>query len=131
MRIVDIDPVPNQSFSLTIDGNRWDFVIKQAVSSMIFDLSLNDLTILSGQRIVSGSPLIPYSYLSGRGNFIMLTDADEIPYWDKFGVTQQLIYASAEEIEELPDPETIWPEITPYAYNLIVINSLAAVLVGN
>ena len=130
MRIIDIDPVPNQSFSVTVDGNRWDFVIKEAVSSMICDLSLNDEVILSGARIVAGTPIIPYEYLRRKGNFIILTENDELPYWTQFGVNQQLIYASAEELSLLPETEIEWPETTQYAYNITVINSLAAVLAG-
>lgn len=130
MRIIDIDPIPNQEFSVTVDGNRWDFVIKEAVSSMICDLSLNDEVILSGARIVTGTPIIPYEYLRSQGNFIILTENDELPYWTQFGVNQQLIYASAEELSLLPETEIEWPETTQYAYNITVINSLAAVLAG-
>lgn len=130
MRIIDIDPIPNQEFSVTVDGNRWDFVIKEAVSSMICDLSLNDEVILSGARIVAGTPIIPYEYLRRKGNFIILTENDELPYWTQFGVNQQLIYASAEELSLLPETEIEWPETTQYAYNITVINSLAAVLAG-
>lgn len=130
MRIIDIDPIPNQEFSVTVDGNRWDFVIKEAVSSMICDLSLNDEVILSGARIVTGTPIIPYEYLRRQGNFIILTENEELPYWTKFGVNQQLIYASAEELSLLPEIEIEWPEVTQYAYNITVINALAAVLVG-
>lgn len=130
MRIIDIDPIPNEEFSVTVDGNRWDFVIKEAVSSMICDLSLNDEVILSGARIVTGTPIIPYEYLRSQGNFIILTENDELPYWTQFGVNQQLIYASAEELSLLPETEIEWPETTQYAYNITVINSLAAVLAG-
>lgn len=130
MRIIEIDPIPNQEFSVTVDGNRWDFVIKEAVSSMICDLSLNDEVILSGLRIVSGTPIIPYEYLRRHGNFIILTENEELPYWTQFGVNQQLIYASAEELSLIPETEIVWPEATQYAYNITVINSLAAVVCG-
>lgn len=130
MRIIDIDPIPNQEFSVTVDGNRWDFVIKEAVSSMICDLSLNDEVILSGARIVAGTPIIPYEYLRRMGNFIILTENDELPYWTQFGVNQQLIYSSAEELSLLPETEIEWPETNQYAYNTTVINYLAAVLAG-
>lgn len=130
MRIIDIDPIPNQEFSVTVDGNRWDFIIKEAVSSMICDLSLNDEVILSGARIVAGTPIIPYEYLRRHGNFIILTENDELPYWTQFGVNQQLIYASAEELSLIPVAETEWPEINQYGYSITVINSLSAVVVG-
>lgn len=130
MRIIDIDPIPNQAFSVTVDGSRWDFVIKEAVSSMIFDLSLNDEVILSGARIVAGTPIIPYEYLRRNGNFIILTENDELPYWSQFGVNQQLIYASTEELSLIPGAEIEWPETNPYGYNITVINALSAVVFG-
>lgn len=100
MQVIGIDPAPNQSFSVTIDGNRWDFVIKQAVTSMFADITLNDLRILSGQRIVAGTPLIPYELLQGAGNFVLLTADEELPNWERFGIDQVLVYASVSEIEE-------------------------------
>ncbi|MBP3935872.1 MAG: hypothetical protein J6D44_18665, partial [Pseudomonas sp.] len=68
--------------------------------------------------------------LRDQGNFLILTDNDEIPYWSQFGVNQQLIYASATEFSSLPDSEVEWPETLPYAYNIVAINSLSIVLPG-
>lgn len=98
MRIIDIAAVPNQSFSVTLEGNRWDFVTKQAVTSMIADILLNDIEILSGIRIVSETPFIPYRYLQAAGNFIILTENEQIPIWRLFGIDQVMVYASPEEI---------------------------------
>lgn len=65
---------------------------------MCCTLILNDVLLLSGQRIVAGSPLIPYKYLQGSGNFWILTEDDELPYYDRFNVDQQFIYVSPGEI---------------------------------
>jgi hypothetical protein len=130
MRIIDIDPIPNQEFSVTVDGNRWDFVIKEAVSSMICDLSLNDEVILSGARIVAGTPIIPYEYMRRQGNFIILTENEEIPYWTQFGVSQQLIYASVAELDDIPSADLEWSSTISYANNVVIINSLSIVLIG-
>lgn len=99
MRIIDIDQVQNQSFSVTEDGNRWDFTIKQAVTSMVADISLNDTRILSAQILVAGTPMIPYQYLQGSGNFLILTENDDLPNWERFGVDQIMVYASPADIE--------------------------------
>lgn len=101
MQVINIDAVPNQSFSVTVDSNRWDFVIKEAVTSMIADISLNDERILSGQILVAGTPIIPYRFLQGSGNFLILTENDQLPDWRRFGVDQVLTYANAEEIAAL------------------------------
>lgn len=100
MRIIDLDAVPNQSFSVTLNGDRWDFVIKQAKECMFADVTLNDTVILSGQRLVAGTPVIPYEHLQGRGNFIILTENDELPDWQRFGMDQIMVYATAEEIAQ-------------------------------
>lgn len=98
MQTIELQAIPNQSFSVTLDGNRWDFVIKEAVSSIICDITLNDEVILRGQRIVAETPIIPYEFLQAEGNFILLTEDEQIPYWDRFGVDQVLVYASAAEV---------------------------------
>lgn len=98
MRNISLDAVPNQELSVTLDGNRWDITIKECNGVMCCTLRLNDVTLLSGQRIVAGSPLIPYRYMQDSGNFWLLTEDDELPYYTLFGVDQQLVYASAGEI---------------------------------
>ena len=98
MGTISLDAIPNQELSVTLDGNRWDITIKECNGVMCCTLVLNDVLLLSGQRIVAGSPLIPYKYMQGSGNFWILTEDDELPYYDRFGVDQQFIYMSAGEV---------------------------------
>lgn len=130
MRDIPLDSVPNQSLGVTLDENRWQLEFKEARGVMCVTISLNEVLLLSNQRLVANAPMIPYEYLQGFGGFILLTDNDDIPYWSQFGVNQQLIYASATELAPLPDSEVEWPETLPYAYNAVVINSLSIVLPG-
>lgn len=98
MQTIPIQSVPNQSLSVTIDRQRWTLTIKAAVSSMVVDLSLNDQAVIRGLRIMPNQPLIPYPYLATVGNFLMLTADDQIPWWERFGIDQTLVYATAAEI---------------------------------
>lgn len=98
MRTIPLDAIPNQELSVTLDGNRWDITIKECNGVMCCTLSLNDALLLSGQRIVAGSPLIPYKHMQAYGNFWILTENDELPYYDRFDVDQQFIYVSPGEI---------------------------------
>jgi len=98
MRTIPIQALPNQSLSITVDQQRWTLTIKAAVSTMVVDLALNDVPVLYGLRIMPNQPMIPYRYLSTVGNFMLLTVNDEIPWWENFGIDQQLVYATAEEI---------------------------------
>jgi hypothetical protein len=98
MRTISLDSTPNQELSVTLDGNRWDITIKECNGVMCCTLVLNDVLLLSGQRIVAGSPLIPYKHMQGSGNFWILTEDDELPYYDRFGVDQQFVYMRFEEV---------------------------------
>ena len=98
MRTISLDAIPNQELSVTLDNNRWDITIKECNGVMCCTLVLNDVLLLSGQRIVAGSPLIPYKHMQGSGNFWILTEDDELPYYDRFGVDQQFIYTSFGEV---------------------------------
>lgn len=94
MREITLQPVPNQQFTLNLDGNRWTMRVKQARTSMFVDLLLNDEPLLLGQRIAIGTPVIPYEYLAGSGNFIFLSQAGQMADWREFGNTQQLLHLS-------------------------------------
>lgn len=98
MRIVPIEPLPNQELSINVDGNRWTIRLKVARTSMFADLFLNDDPVVLGQRIAVGTPVIPYEYLATAGNFILIVDGEDLPDWRKFNVTQQLLYVSPGEL---------------------------------
>lgn len=128
MQIIDIAQVPNQSFSVTLEGVRWDIRLKQATTSMIADLSADGVQVVSGQRIVAGTPIIPYQYLAGDGNFLIMTENDDLPNWELFGVNQILIYATFDEISAAPPEVLSWPQLPAYQSSQPVINNLIIVL---
>jgi hypothetical protein len=98
--VVPIESIPNQSLSIQIDEVRYGIRFRDIGGMMSTDISIDDQTILEGQRVVGGFPLIPYKYLEGDGgNFIFLTELGDLVYWDQFGVTQSLLYFSDEELE--------------------------------
>lgn len=99
MRTIPLLRIPNQSLSITVDDARWDIALKSTSTSLIVDLSLDDEIIVLGLRVIPNQPLIPYKYLSTTGNFILLTQNDELPEWGRLGEDQKLVYASCNEIE--------------------------------
>lgn len=98
MRNIPIATVPNQELSVTLNGNRWVLTLKVGTNSMIADVVLNDQPIVLGQLITVGTPIIPYEYLQGSGNFLLLVENDELPDWQKFNSTQQLVFVEPGEI---------------------------------
>lgn len=102
MRQIPLQAVPNQSLSFTADDNRWQVTIKKAITSMIMDITINDVVIMSGTRIPGDDFIIPYPYLGTRqGNLMLTTQQDLLPAFEQFGTTQQLFYWSPDEMEAL------------------------------
>lgn len=99
-QIVPIQTVPNQELTTFLDNNSYDITIKETNGCMSINLVRNNVVILSGFRIVAGQPIIPYEYLE-EGNFIMLTQNDDLPFYTAFNISQFLYYYSLAELAAL------------------------------
>ena len=115
MMNLPIQQIPNQSFSVALDGNNWDFVLKTAGDTTVVSLTLNGTDILDGARAVAGGFIIPSLYQEA-GNFFFVTQNFELPYYTEFTVTQNLIYISASELAVLRTPPAS-PIITAASFN--------------
>ena len=104
MRQIPLQPVPNQSLSFTQNENRWEVTIKQAVTSMIADVTINDVRVISGVRIPGDGFILPYTSMGVlQGNLMLTTQQEFLPDWELFGQTQQLFYWTPDEIKALAD----------------------------
>lgn len=101
MRIVPVATVPNQSFTVTIDGVRWGLALKDANGILVANVTRDDVLLLSATRVLAGEAIIPYAYLQ-TGNFLVLTSLDDLPNWQQLSVTQTLVYFSPTEMVSLP-----------------------------
>lgn len=99
MRQISLAAIPNQSFSVTLDGRRYDLAFKDADGVMVANVARDDVVIATGQRLVAGQPVLPYRWQES-GNFVLLTEGDELPDWTLFGSTQFLYFLSADELAE-------------------------------
>lgn len=106
---IPITNIPNQEFSINLDGSIYDISIYSTGDAtipgteiMVMDIIRDNNIILTGARCVSGFPVIPYQYLE-NGNFIFSTMNDEYPDWNQFGITQFLYFATQSELEALGD----------------------------
>lgn len=99
MRQITLAAIPNQSFSVTLDGRRYELALKDADGVMVANLSRDDVVIVSGQRLVAGEPVLPYRWQES-GNFVLLTENDELPDWTVFQSTQFLYWLTADELAE-------------------------------
>ena len=94
---IDLQAISNQSLSVDLDETRYEITLKETSGVMSADIIRDNVTVAQGGRIVAGTPLIPYRYQES-GNFVLTTEGHRLPFFNQFGVTQFLIYASPAEL---------------------------------
>ena len=100
MQDLGLAALPNQNFFVQLDGSAYAITIRQASGCVIASVSRDDVTLIEGARVVTGTPLLPYRY-EEAGNFILTTQNDDLPDYTQFGVTQFLTYLSADDLTAL------------------------------
>lgn len=99
MMDVGLAAVPNQAFTVQIDDRVYDFAFREAKGVMAVSITRDEVPLVSALRVTAGTPLLPYRYQES-GNFILTVENDALPYYDKFGITQFLVYLTADELAE-------------------------------
>ena len=95
--VLELRQIKSQRVSIRLGENLYDLRVYSIPGGMAFDMIRDEATILSGFRIVPGTPLIPYKYLES-GNFMLIIPDNELPDYNQFGLTQNLIYFSDDEL---------------------------------
>lgn len=118
---IPLQAIANQELSIPLDGARFVLRIKEAAGAMVCSIERDGVTLIRNTRLVADQFVLPYGYLhAGFGNFFVGTTDEEIPYWDKFGVTQFMVYVTEVEIAAADssfDPRNVGP-LTPPIPNL-------------
>ena len=94
---VPIQSVPNQSFSINLNGVAFGITIRYTAGVMAMSLTINGVDTIDNIRVVAGSPVIPSQYQE-NGNFMFLTSSFQLPIYTAFNVSQQLVYFTAAEL---------------------------------
>lgn len=100
MQTIPIQALTSQSFNISLDDNQWDITIKYTEGTISVTLYLNTVLVIQNTRAVANEKIIPAKYQE-NGNFAIITQNNEIPDYLKFGVTQSLVYISADELAAL------------------------------
>lgn len=101
MQTIPLRAMPNQSLSFTLDGNRWEVTVKQAVEIMIANVTINDDVIILGAQLLPGTPVLPYPYLMNFGNLILIVENEQLSDWRRFETDQTLVYVNAADMAEM------------------------------
>lgn len=100
MQEIPLQAVPKQSFTIVLDGVLYEIALRETAGCMSIDVTRSNTPIVTGARCVAGKLLLNYRDLEdGEGNFMFLTESGDLPWWEQFGTTQSLIYATQAELE--------------------------------
>lgn len=100
MNNLSLQQIPNQAFSITLDGDRYVISIVETSGVMSVSISRNDVAIIENVRATAGTFILPYEY-EENGNFLFFNINEEIIYYPNFGNTQNLIYLSVDDLNYL------------------------------
>lgn len=104
MQIVPLQAAPSQTFSfIDPDNNEWNIAVKLVSEQMAFSFTRNGTLLLENITAVAGYRIIPYDYLED-GNFVMITQSQQVPDYNQFGLTQQLVFLTEAEILSFRQP---------------------------
>lgn len=94
---VGLAALPNQSLSIQLDELFYLIDLRDVGGTVAATITRDGEVLASGLRITPGTPLLPYRYQES-GNFLLTTDADALPDYTQFGVTQFLVYLTDAEL---------------------------------
>lgn len=98
--VISFLPLPSQKITAVLDGYNYALTIKTiSAENTIATLSRDGVVIVEGARIVANRPILRHTYqVAQGGNFLIITQNEELPDYPQFGTTQQLVYVSAAEL---------------------------------
>lgn len=104
MEQIALQAIPKQSFNIVLASVLYTITLLETNGCMSISITRAGVDVLDGQRVVAGKLCIPYQPLEGGdGNFMFLTQNNDLPYYDQFGSTQTFLYASNAELEAVRD----------------------------
>lgn len=104
MQTIALQAIPKQSLSIVLDNILYEIALLETNGCMSLNLTRGGEPVVNGQRCVAGTLLLPYKTLEKNfGNFMFLTNAGDLPYYDQFTATQALLYASPADLEAARD----------------------------
>jgi hypothetical protein len=94
---VAIAAVPNQELTIQLEGIIYDIALREANGIMTASITRDGTPVARNTLAVAGTPLLPYRHQEA-GNFLFTTEDEALPYYDQFGLTQFLVYVTADEL---------------------------------
>lgn len=100
MLLVPIKNVPNQVFSITLNGVGYRIMLRTIQGLTFMSVWVNNEALFYNQICTPNNWVNQYNYISVNGKFYFYCLDDEYPNYEKFGITQALYFLTPEEVNE-------------------------------
>lgn len=100
MKEIPLKVFARQSLSIMLEQSLYEISLKECNGIMAATIIRDGVTIVSNRRVCAGMTIIPEGHLE-EGNFVILTENGEIPYYTGFESTDVMVYFTVEEVESL------------------------------
>lgn len=101
MRLLALQPVPNQELSFTLDGSTWRIRIFRLLSRYGADVYRNDDPVTLGTCISPNWPIIPFPFQRVNGDFVLGTPNGAELDHTQFGTAQNLYFLAPDEVPDV------------------------------
>lgn len=117
MQSIPIQALPAQTFTYVDPANnQWNIGVQLVIEQLAFSFTLNGLPLIKNVTAVAGIRIIPYDYLE-NGNFVLITQSQQVPDYRQFGTTQHLLFLEAADIKAFRKPIRSLTRITSSSFD--------------
>ena len=101
---IELNTLPNQTFTTTINNVDMEIVIKLAGQEdnpiMLFALLVNNEYLCPFVPVFANQGVLPYQYMISEagGQFFFATENEQYPHYTEFGVNCKLYFITADEL---------------------------------
>lgn len=99
MFIVPLDTVPNQEFSIVLNGLDYHIALRTIQGLTYMSCWVGQKPLFYNQLCTPNNWVNVYDYISINGKFYFKCLENNYPTYPQFGVTQTLIFYTPEEVE--------------------------------
>jgi len=102
MTEIQLPNKPNSTFAFRSADYNFRITLRSMKGITLVTVADENGTLSAGVRAIPGQWLIPYKYLSQKGNFRFESEhSEDYPYYTGFNTDFKLVYYTPDEVEEI------------------------------
>ena len=100
MIAIPLQPIPAQTFNVSLGGQPCRIALYKKGDYFYMDLTVNNTAVLQGRMVLNSVWIVRYAYLGLVGDLVMFDTqgTNDSPTYDGLGSRYQLYYLTPEEI---------------------------------